>query len=97
MHNRNFWVLEVYPRPLHGGVDHEDALRHALDLLRSRQQHFERLREEVRPKDVSLHGGLYLRADEQCGIWLEPDQMRVLVDCQVGWGLDLAIADPQAT
>jgi len=85
----NGWWREAHPQRLTSGGEHDEGLSSIIDLLRGREQHFARLRDEVQPQAVGIYGGLYLRPDEQCGVWLDPAQMRVLADCQVEWGLDL--------
>lgn len=85
----NIWNLDSHPDRLFGGVEHETGLTALVALLRGREDRFARLREEVRPETVTLYGGLYVRQNEQCGIWLNPKQMRLLADCQIEWGLDL--------
>lgn len=85
----NGWSLSVGPEQLRDGGQHFDAFEKLLALLRGREQRFRRLHDEVHPEIACLQGGLYFKADEQCGVWLEPEQMRALVDCQLGWGLDV--------
>lgn len=89
----NLWEFDVHPNRLLGGVEHEAGITALIEHLRSREQHFARLREEVQPEIVTLYGGLYVRPDEQCGLWLDPEQMRVLANCQVAWGLDIFDAE----
>ena len=89
----NRWNLDVHPARLFSGNEHEAGVAAILALLRGREQQFARLRQVVRPKSVTLYGGLYINESEQCGIWLDPAQMRVLLDCEVGWGLDIFTAD----
>jgi hypothetical protein len=89
----NLWRLDVYPERLFGGVEHASGLAAIVELLRGREQKFARLRQEVGPEIVSLYGGIYVRQDEQCGVWLDPEEMRVLALCEVGWGLDVFTAD----
>ena len=88
----NLWQLDAHPDRLFGGVEHENGLATIVALLGGREQRFARLRQEVGPEIVSLYGGLYVREDEQCGVWLDPEQMRVLSRCEVGWGLDIFTA-----
>ena len=89
----NTWRLEAHPEQLFGGVEHEAGLAAMIDQIRGRESRFARLRQEVRPELISLYGGLYARHDQQCGIWLDPDHMRVLASCQIGWGLDIFTED----
>lgn len=88
----SLWQLDVHRERLFGGMEHDNGLAIIVELLRSREQQFARLRQEVRPEVVTLYGGLYVR-HEQCGVWLDPEQMRVLASCEVGWGLDIFTAD----
>lgn len=88
-YRHNQWELDVHPQPLSAGGEHEAGLLAILALLRGRQVRFAQLRQEVRPEEVTIYGGLYHRRDQQCGIWLNPDQMRTLAECEVGWGLDI--------
>lgn len=89
----NLWSMDAYPDRLCSGADHEAGLTAILALLSGREQRFAQLRQEVRPEIVSLYGGIYTNANDQCGVWLNPEQMRILTDCEVGWGLDIFIAD----
>ena len=91
-HGANLWQLDAHPERLLGGVEHEAGLAAIVALLRGRERQFASLRETVRPQIVTLHGGLYVNQNEQCGVWLDPEQMRVLTDCEVGWGLDIFTA-----
>jgi hypothetical protein len=48
-------------------------LRASEFLIRAwREQRFARLREEVRPEAVGIHGGFYLAQNEQSGEWWAP-------------------------
>ncbi len=89
----NGWHLDAHPEKLFGGIEHDNGLAIIIELLRSREQRFARLRDEVRPEMVTVYGGLYIRPDEQCGVWLDPEQMQILARCEVGWGLDIFTAD----
>ncbi len=42
---------------------------------------------------MTIYGGLYVKPDEQCGIWLNAEQMRVLSTCGIGWGVDVFVSD----
>jgi hypothetical protein len=89
----NVWHLAVSPDQLFDGGEHFDALSALIGLLRGREQRFLRLHSQLHPEIACLQGGLHFKADQQCGVWLEPEQMRVLVDCQLGWGLDVYAAE----
>jgi hypothetical protein len=92
----NGWWLEAHEDRLNQGSQHETALNRILVQLRGKENLFAQLREAFAPKNIAIYGGLYLRPTEQCGVWLEPDQMRLLADCGIGWGLDLFIEDKPA-
>ena len=89
----NRWHLDAHPDRLFGGVEHDAGLTAIVALLRGREEQFARLRQVVRPETVTLYGGLYVDENGQCGIWIDPEQMRVLTDCEVGWGLELFTAE----
>lgn len=89
----NAWWHEVEGERLVDGLQHDNALRGILALLSGREDNFARLRLSINPREVMIYGGLYKLADQQCGVWLEPDQMRMLAACGVGWGLDIFDAD----
>lgn len=71
------------------GKQHDDALTGILPLLQGREHRFATLRTSIRPKQLTIYGGLHVPCDGQCGVWLEPDQMQLLAACGVGWSLDL--------
>jgi len=85
----NGWWKDIEPGRLVDARQHADAMVRILDQLRGRESHFARLRKEIQPRNVSIYGGLYIEADRQCGVFLDPDQMRLLADCGVEWGLDV--------
>src|SRR5665213_1500761 len=85
----NGWWMAKGEERLTDGREHNDALDQILATLDGRAEQFARLRQTLSPTQVTIYGGLYHRPDEQCGIWLDPAQMKVLVDCGVGWGLDI--------
>ena len=89
----NTWRLETHPERLFGGVEHEAGLTSIIEQLRGRASRFTRLRDEIRPEIITLYGGLFVRHDSQCGIWLDPDHMGVLASCGVAWGIDIFIED----
>ena len=78
-----------------GGAAHHTALNCILRQLHGREARFTDLREVIKPKTVTIYGALYKIVDEQCGVWLYPEQMRLLGACGVGWGLDVYIREPQ--
>jgi hypothetical protein len=92
-HRTSLWSLEAPQQTLRNGVEHEAAVNYLIERMQGREEAFARLRQEVRPREMSIYGGFYQRYDEQCGIWLDPFAMRVLADCGVGWGLDLFVED----
>lgn len=83
------WWLEAHADRLTGGADHDDAVKVLVRAVRGRAAAFQRLRERVRPKEVTLYGGLYHKGDSQCGIWLDAEDMLCLGECGIAWGLDL--------
>jgi hypothetical protein len=85
----NGWWKDVEPERLVNARQHADAMVRMLDYLRGREGHFAQLRKEIEPRKVSIYGGLYIEVNQQCGVFLDPEQMRLLADCGVGWGLDL--------
>ena len=87
----NGWWKGVEPERLVDDRQHADAMVRMLDHLRGRESHFALLRKEIEPRTVTIYGGLYIQPDQQCGVFLDPDQMRILADCGVGWGLDLFV------
>lgn len=89
----NGWSLDGPQERLRSGAEHEDAVNYLIEQMRGREEAFARLRQEVRPKQITIYGGFYHPYDEQCGIWLEPSAMRVLADCGVGWGVDVFVED----
>ncbi|MER9632435.1 MULTISPECIES: DUF4279 domain-containing protein [unclassified Mesorhizobium] len=90
---KNGWSLDGPRQRLRSGAEHENAVNYLIEQMRGREEAFARLRQEVRPKQITIYGGFYTSYDEQCGIWLEPSAMRVLADRGVGWGLDLFVED----
>ena len=88
-YSTNLWNLDAHAERLSSGTEHATGLAALLELLSGREDRFARLREEVQPESVTIYGGLYVDQEEQCGVWLDPAEMRVLVNCKVGWGLDI--------
>lgn len=93
---KNGWSLNGPQERLRSGTEHEDAVNSMIEQMRGREEAFARLRQEVRPKQITIYGGFYKPYDEQCGIWLESSAMRVLADCGVGWSIDLFVEDDAA-
>lgn len=83
------WWLEAHADPLRSGADHNHAVKVLVGAVRGRAVAFQTLRERVRPKSVTLYGGLYHQGDSQCGIWLDAEDMLCLGECGIAWGLDL--------
>ncbi|ESW65578.1 DUF4279 domain-containing protein [Mesorhizobium sp. C280B] len=90
---KNGWSLDGPRQRLRSGAEHENAVNYLIEQMRGREEAFARLRQEVRPKQITIYGGFYQPYHGQCGIWLEPSAMRVLADCGVGWSLDLFVED----
>ena len=93
LHRSNGWWLESSPAKLTDGGSHDTALNLIIERLRDRAERFEKLREEIKPASVRIYGGLYKSLDEQSGVWLDSEQMRVLSACGIGWGLDIFVND----
>jgi hypothetical protein len=90
-HGSNGWWLEATPAKLTDGGSHDTALNLIIERLGESAERFEKLREEIKPASVAIYGGLYQTLDEQSGVWLDPEQMRVLSACGIGWGLDIFV------
>ncbi len=93
LYKKNGWRLDGPIETLRSGTEHENAVEYLIERIRGREIAFAQLRREVKPKQITIYGGLYHRNDEQCGIWLEPSAMRVLAECGIGWGLDVFVED----
>lgn len=89
----NSWRLTVDTH-FTGGSSHEEALSGILNAIRGHQRQFAALREQIRPRSVTIYGGLYKDFDQQCGVWLDASAMRLLADCAIDWGLDLYTEQP---
>ena len=85
----NGWWLDVHPARLTDGGMHDNALNELLRLVKGREDKFSTLRETIRPNKIAIYGGLYHGPDEQCGIWLDAEQMSLLASLKIEWGLDL--------
>ena len=90
-HRSNAWWLDVNPAKLTDGGTHSAALRLLIERLRHSAERFERLREALKPESIEIYGGLYVQPGEQCGVWLDPEEMLVLSACGIGWGLDVFV------
>lgn len=87
----NGWWLDAHKEPLTSGADLDAGLKRILAHLAGHARRFSALRAELKPEQIHIYGGFYVRPDAQCGLWLEPEQMRVLAECGVGWGLDVFV------
>lgn len=90
---RNDWSYEVEAH-LTNSETHDAALNCILRQLHGREERFAALRELIKPRHVIISGGFYIHPDEQCGILLDPDQMRLIAACGVAWGLDFYVRGP---
>jgi hypothetical protein len=88
LHTFNSWHLELHPGPIIDGRQHADAIRVLINQLKGREHLFTELANKIMPASVSVYGAYYV-ADEQQGVWLDPDEMAVLAACGIGWGLNL--------
>jgi hypothetical protein len=73
------------------GADHHRALETLLGVLAGKEDRFEELRRETQPEQVTIYGGFYADPNYVDGVWLEPAQMRLLANCEIGWGLDIFV------
>ena len=89
----NGWWLEGTGNRLAGGEEHASVLTQILHRLNGREEKFALLRKQIQPKSVTIYGGIYVHADTQCGVFLDPPDMRLLADCGIGWGLEVFTAD----
>lgn len=51
------WWLDVHPEPLGDGESHACAIATMVSFLRNREEAFKRLREELKPKPITIYGG----------------------------------------
>jgi len=58
--------------------------------LRGKEAAFAEVRARIRPESITVYGGVH-HDGEQCGIWLEPEQMAALASCGIGWGVDVLL------
>lgn len=84
------WWLDVHPEELSDGESHACAIATIIDRLRGREAAFARLFKELNPKPITIYGGVHFKANEQCGLWLDPPVMAVMAACGVGWGVDIS-------
>jgi hypothetical protein len=96
LHVSNGWWFEVHADRLTDGGQHHVALGELLGHLKNSVDQFREIREALRPKSITVYGGLYHKPDEQCGIWLDPEQMYTLAACGISWGLDLFMCDERS-
>lgn len=92
-HRFNGWWLEAHPERLEDGAGHAQAVSMMVHHLRGREAAFQRLKQEVRPDQITLYGAVYFNREGQCGLWLDASDMGVLAACGVDWGLDLFAED----
>lgn len=85
----SLWLYEVRSPEVRSGASHDAALKQLLSVIASRSVRFGSVRRELNPKIMSITGGYYFDDSGQAGVWLDPDDMRVLAEAGVGWGIDL--------
>jgi hypothetical protein len=85
----SLWLFEVDSPEVRSGASHDAALKSLLSVIANRSSRFEDVRRELNPKTMSITGGYYFDGAGQAGVWLDPDDMRVLADAGIGWGIDL--------
>jgi hypothetical protein len=84
-----WWLEDAETARITDGAQHADALTRILDQVQGREDGFARLREIIRPTEVSIYGGLYVTPDQQCSVFLDPGQMGLLALYGIGWGVDI--------
>jgi hypothetical protein len=89
----NGWWFDAHPGRLRDGGDHAGSLTVLRQVLDGRADRFRAVAEQLRPSQMTIYGGLYHHTDDQCGVWLEPDDMALLATCRLGWGLDIFVAE----
>ena len=89
----NGWWHDIHAARLTDGGMHDKALDELLQLLKGQEDKFLALRETIKPRQVVIYGGLYHGRDEQCGVWLNVEQMRLLAALGIEWSLDLFSQD----
>jgi hypothetical protein len=87
------WLYEVDSPEVRSGASHDEALKKLLSVIANRSARFADVRRELNPKTMSITGGYYFDAAQQAGVWLDPEDMRVLADAGIGWGVDLYSAN----
>ena len=91
----NGWWFEAHAPQLRSGGDHSRGIAVIKDVLRGREDRFRTVAETYRPDQMTIYGGLHHEPNEQCGVWLDPEDMALISACRLGWGLDLWV-DPLA-
>ena len=91
----NGWWFEAHAQQLRSGGDHSRGIAVIKDVLRGREDRFRTVAETYRPDQMTIYGGLHHDPNEQCGVWLDPEDMALISACRLGWGLDLWV-DPLA-
>jgi len=86
------WLYTVEEPELRSGRAHDQALRVLLEVIANRTEQLTEVRRALNPETMTITGSFYYAPDEQAGIWLDPDQMQVLVTAGVGWGVDILSA-----
>ncbi len=79
------------------GDQHHELLQQLLANLTGKHRNFATLREQAKPKEVTIYGGLHVSRHEQLGIWLAPEQMELLAACGIGWSLDVFVVEEATT
>ena len=93
----SFWLYKVDRPELRSGATHHEALNALLALISTRIECFVQLRRELNPTTMSITGGFYFDAHEQEAIWLDANQMKVLADAGIDWGINLYSAADEPT
>jgi hypothetical protein len=86
---RTLWLYTVEHPEVCSGHSHNEAVRSLLALIADRTERFVEVRRVLNPETMTITGGFYYAPDEQAGLWLDADQMRVLADSGIGWGIDI--------
>ena len=92
----SLWLYEVDSPEVRSGASHDAALKALVSVIARHSGPLGEVRRELNPKTMSITGGYYFDEAEQAGVWLDPDDMRVLVEAGVGWGIDLYSAKPES-
>ncbi|MHB1205670.1 MAG: DUF4279 domain-containing protein [Rhodospirillaceae bacterium] len=97
-HRKSLWHISV-GGDINSYLEHAVALRQILTLVEGKGEQFAAMRTEVQPEFTSISGGYYFTSDEQAGVGLECDEMRIMADCGIDWGVDIysrEMLDPPA-